>query len=72
MSETTSPQADPAGDLPARPLTPQAQRALAEAEERRRAAAEAERTQPTEVGGRTGPDPARYGDWENKGIISDF
>ena len=27
---------------------------------------------PKEVGGRAGPDPTRYGDWENKGIASDF
>jgi hypothetical protein len=49
-----------------------AKRALAEAEARR---AEAEKTQkelPKEVGGRKGPDPARYGDWEVKGIVSDF
>ena len=25
-----------------------------------------------EVGGRNGPEPTRYGDWEKKGIISDF
>ena len=25
-----------------------------------------------ELGGRNGPDPVRYGDWENKGIASDF
>lgn len=25
-----------------------------------------------ELGGRDGPDPVRYGDWENKGIASDF
>jgi len=25
-----------------------------------------------ELGGRKGPDPVRYGDWENKGIASDF
>lgn len=25
-----------------------------------------------ELGGREGPDPIRYGDWENKGIASDF
>jgi hypothetical protein len=25
-----------------------------------------------EVGGREGPEPTRYGDWEKKGIISDF
>lgn len=27
---------------------------------------------PKELGGRDGPDPVRYGDWENKGIASDF
>ena len=25
-----------------------------------------------EVGGTKGPEPTRYGDWEHKGIISDF
>jgi hypothetical protein len=57
-------------------LTPAAQRALAEAAARReannaaRAANEAKR--PKEFSGRDGPDPVRYGDWETKGIISDF
>lgn len=27
---------------------------------------------PKEVGGRKGPEPTRYGDWERNGIISDF
>jgi hypothetical protein len=27
---------------------------------------------PKEVGGRDGPEPTRYGDWEVKGICSDF
>lgn len=53
-----------------RRLSPEAERALAEAEARRRSAAKVER--PTELGGRDGPEPARYGDWENKGIASDF
>jgi hypothetical protein len=26
----------------------------------------------TEVGGRKGPDPVRYGDWEKAGICVDF
>ncbi|HJZ42819.1 MAG TPA: DUF1674 domain-containing protein [Hyphomicrobiaceae bacterium] len=59
---------------PAKPLTPEAQRALAEAEERRRLA-DAERAKhpaAKEVGGRQGPDPTRYGDWEKDGIASDF
>jgi hypothetical protein len=57
-----------------RPLTPQAQRALAEAEERRRLAdaKRAAHPQPKEIGGRDGPDPTRYGDWEKGGIASDF
>jgi len=47
-----------------------AKRALKEAEERRKKAIEAER--PTELGGRDGPEPVRYGDWEKKGIAVDF
>ena len=27
---------------------------------------------PTEVGGRKGPEPTRYGDWERNGIAVDF
>lgn len=55
-----------------RTLTPQAQRALAEAEERRRQQA-AQSTKPSpEVGGRNGPEPTRFGDWEKGGIASDF
>lgn len=27
---------------------------------------------PKEFGGRKGPEPTRYGDWENNGIASDF
>ena len=57
---------------PKRPLTPEAERALAEAEERRRAR-DAEAQEPAvEKGGQAGPDPVRYGDWEKGGIISDF
>lgn len=57
---------------PDRPLTPAAQRALAEAEARRAQAAAEAAGRPREVGGRDGPDPARYGDWEKGGIASDF
>lgn len=53
-----------------RDLPPAAQRALAEAEARRKAAADAE--MPKELGGRDGPEPVRYGDWERKGIAVDF
>ena len=51
-------------------LPPEAQRALAEAEERRKTAKKADL--PTELGGRDGPEPVRYGDWEKKGIAVDF
>jgi hypothetical protein len=54
-----------------KPLSDAAKRALAEAEERRRAAA-AQEDAPTEVGGRKGPEPTRYGDWERNGIAVDF
>ncbi len=47
-----------------------AKRALAEAEARRKAAKELE--MPVELGGREGPEPVRYGDWEKKGIAVDF
>ncbi len=53
-------------------LPPAAQRALAEAEERRRKAEAEAKAMPKELGGRNGPDPARYGDWEKKGIAIDF
>ena len=55
-----------------RPVTPAAERALAEAAARR---AERERNpagQPKESGGRGGLDPTRYGDWEKDGLTSDF
>jgi hypothetical protein len=61
-----------ATEEPARELSPAAQRALAEAEERRQKRdAEAQRRE-KEIGGTEGPDPVRYGDWENGGIASDF
>jgi hypothetical protein len=46
-----------------------AQRALAEAEERRLKAGP---PLPPEINGRDGPEPVRYGDWEVKGLASDF
>lgn len=53
-------------------LTPAAERALAEAAERRlKAEADAENT-PPEKNGRGRLDPIRYTDWEVKGIASDF
>lgn len=51
-------------------LAEAAKRALAEAQERKAAAKAAKL--PTELGGRDGPEPTRFGDWEKKGITSDF
>ena len=51
-------------------LPPAAKRALAEAEERRKTAAKLDL--PKELGGRAGPEPVRFGDWENKGLAVDF
>lgn len=53
-------------------IPPAAQRALAEAEERRKKAEAEAQALPKELGGRDGPDPARFGDWEKKGIAIDF
>ena len=47
-----------------------AERALQEAAERRLKAKPSD--MPTELGGRDGPEPVRFGDWEKKGIVSDF
>jgi len=52
-------------------LPPAAKRALAEAEERRKAAT-GKAPLPKELGGRDGPEPVRYGDWEKKGLAVDF
>ncbi len=55
-----------------RPLTPAAERALAEAAARRAANDRAAPARPKEMRGRDGPEPTRYGDWEIKGLTSDF
>ena len=51
-------------------LPPAAQRALAEAEARRKADKGLDLQE--ELGGRDGPEPVRFGDWERKGIAVDF
>jgi hypothetical protein len=53
-------------------LPPAAERALAEAEARRAALGRSPVDRPKEAGGRGGPDPTRYGDWEVNGLASDF
>lgn len=56
--------------MPDKDLPEAAKRALAEAEARRNAAAATDL--PAELGGRDGPEPVRYGDWEKKGLAVDF
>ncbi len=69
-TESAPPLASNPNDRP--PLSDAARRALAEAEARRAAASSGATDNATEVGGRGGLDPARYGDWEVKGVASDF
>ena len=59
-------------DTPARKkrIKDAAKRALEEAQARKDADATPEL--PEELGGRDGPEPTRFGDWEKKGITSDF
>ncbi|HVW91704.1 MAG TPA: DUF1674 domain-containing protein [Devosia sp.] len=59
-------------DQAPRDLPPAARRALAEAAARRAAIDAQTAAAPIEKGGRGGLDPVRYGDWEIKGLISDF
>jgi len=60
----------PPGAAPDKPLTPAARRALEEAAARHAAARAA--VLPAEEGGRDGPEPTRFGDWERKGVAVDF
>ena len=53
-------------------LPPAARRALAEAASRRAEQQATARPVAPEIGGPDGPEPTRYGDWERKGIVSDF
>lgn len=59
-------------ELPKRPAPETARRARAEAEARKAEIDARTQTAPREIDGRGGLDPARYGDWEVKGILSDF
>jgi hypothetical protein len=63
---------NPPPEAERKPIPPAAQRALAEAEARRQEAGAHPHPLPKELQGPKGPEPTRYGDWENKGIASDF
>jgi len=62
----------PEGETARKPLSPAAERALAEAAARRAEIDRKTTERPTELNGRGGLEPVRYGDWEIKGIASDF
>jgi hypothetical protein len=70
--EPAAPDAEAADGPAARVLSPAAERALKEAEERRAAREREANPQPAEIDGPKGPEPTRYGDWEKGGITSDF
>jgi hypothetical protein len=69
-NDNTETLASEGGEPPRKMLSPAAKRALAEAEGRRRS--EQPSHMPTEIGGRGGSDPARFGDWEINGRAIDF
>jgi hypothetical protein len=72
MTDDPAPPAAATSIPERKPLTPAAERALAEAEARRKAAEANAKPMAKEFQGPKGPEPTRYGDWENKGIASDF
>jgi hypothetical protein len=65
----TQPKRDTKAEIEAR-IRDAGKRAAAEAEARRKIAEEPKLS--PEIDGQKGPEPTRYGDWEKKGIISDF
>ncbi|MGR3503452.1 DUF1674 domain-containing protein [Pseudaestuariivita sp.] len=68
---TPTPEEAAAAEAARRSKLPEAaQRALAEADARKADANALEL--PVELGGRDGPEPVRYGDWEKKGLAIDF
>lgn len=69
-ADDSSAKAEISGAAPGKALSPEARRALEEAAARRKAAAPLEL--PTEIGGRDGEEPTRYGDWEKNGLAVDF
>ncbi|MBA1144564.1 DUF1674 domain-containing protein [Mesorhizobium neociceri] len=70
--ETSKADADRDAGAPQKDLTPAASRALAEAKARREEYRQKEAVLPKEIGGRGGNEPGRYGDWEVKGLATDF
>lgn len=72
MKDDAAPPITAAEPLARKPIPEAAKRALAEAEARRAEAAKQAVTRARELQGPKGPEPTRYGDWETRGIASDF
>jgi hypothetical protein len=72
MAEDAPPREEPSPVTAIGRRPPAAERALAEAAARRKARDRIPASAPGETGGRSGPDPVRYGDWEVNGIACDF
>lgn len=72
MTEDAKPDDDAPSDGEDRAMPAAAERALKEAAARRVGYEAEEAARPKEIGGRGGLDPERYGDWEVKGLTSDF
>jgi hypothetical protein len=72
MAEDVHPGEKPPPSLNVGRRSPAAERALMEAVARRKARDSVPASAPGETGGRSGPDPVRYGDWEVNGIACDF
>lgn len=70
MSDLSEAAPEVPGAALGKALSPAARRALEEAAARR--AAQPAPALPTEQGGREGPEPTRFGDWEKKGVAVDF
>ena len=71
-NDDRSQKASAAAGAPQKVLTPAAQRALAEAAARRTEIDRKTAERAKESGGPKGLEPTRYGDWEQKGLASDF
>lgn len=72
MTKDGPSKAEDGAEPASRVRSPAAARALAEAQARRAEYNEREAAMPKEIGGRGGHEPGRYGDWEIKGLTSDF
>ncbi len=70
----SSPPAIPLSDdeIERRKALPEAARRALEEADLRKAKEKDQPALPPELGGRDGPEPVRFGDWEKKGIASDF